>query len=38
MEELFLNKAGAPFKVSNAVDMSMWVGARTAPQLMAAQP
>lgn len=38
MEELFLNKAGVPFKVSNAVDMALWVGARPAPQLMAARP
>ena len=37
MEALFLNKAGQPFKVSNAVDMSLWVGARPAP-LLAARP
>jgi hypothetical protein len=36
MEELFLSKSGVPFKVSNAVDMSLWVGAKPAPQLMAA--
>ncbi|WP_421837784.1 hypothetical protein [Novosphingobium sp.] len=35
MEALFLGKSGTPFKVSNAVDMSLWVGAKTAPQLMA---
>jgi hypothetical protein len=38
MEALFLNKSGTPFKVSNAVDMSLWMGAKTAPQLMAARP
>ena len=38
MEALFLNKSGTPFKVSNAVDMSLWMGAKTAPQLMAAWP
>jgi hypothetical protein len=38
MEALFLNKAGQPFRVSNAVDMSQWVGAKTAPQLMAVRP
>ena len=35
MEELFLDSRGEPFKVSNSVDMKLWVGARTAPQLMA---
>ncbi len=35
MEELFLNSRGEPFKVSNSVDMKLWVGAKTAPQLMA---
>ena len=38
MEALFLNKAGEPFRVSNAVDMSQWLGAKTAPQLMAVRP
>ena len=38
MEALFLNKSGQPFRVSNAVDMSQWVGAKTAPQLMAVRP
>ena len=38
MEALFLGKNGQPFRVSNAVDMSLWVGAKTAPQLMAVQP
>ncbi|RQW45443.1 multiheme c-type cytochrome [Novosphingobium sp. LASN5T] len=35
MEELFLNDRREPFRVSNAVDMNLWVGATTAPQLMA---
>jgi hypothetical protein len=35
MEELFLNSRGEVFRVSNKVDMSLWVGAKTAPQLMA---
>jgi hypothetical protein len=38
MEALFLNNAGEPFRVSNAVDMSQWLGAKTAPQLMAVRP
>lgn len=35
MEELFLNDRREPFRVSNAVDMNLRVGATTAPQLMA---
>ena len=35
MEELFLNDRREPFRVSNAVEMNLWVGATTAPQLMA---
>jgi hypothetical protein len=38
MEALFLNKSGEPFRVSNAVDMAQWVGAKSAPQLMAQRP
>jgi hypothetical protein len=34
MEELFLNSRHEPFRVSNKVDMSQWVGAKVAPQLM----
>jgi hypothetical protein len=33
MEELFLNGKGEVFRVSNAVDMSLWVGAKAAPML-----
>ncbi|CAH0497109.1 hypothetical protein NVSP9465_02161 [Novosphingobium sp. CECT 9465] len=33
MEELFLNAKGDVFRVSNAVDMSLWVGAKAAPLL-----
>ena len=33
MEELFLNAKGEVFRVSNAVDMSLWVGAKSAPLL-----
>ncbi|MFM6828839.1 MAG: hypothetical protein ACKOVA_00665, partial [Novosphingobium sp.] len=33
MEELFLNSKGDVFRVTNAVDMSLWVGAKTAPLL-----
>ncbi|MBA4355177.1 MAG: hypothetical protein C0409_10835, partial [Novosphingobium sp.] len=33
MEELFLNAKGDLFRVSNAVDMSLWVGAKSAPLL-----
>jgi hypothetical protein len=36
MEELFLNSRRVPFKVSNTVDMSLWVGAKAAPKIMAA--
>ena len=36
MEELFLNSRRVPFKVSNKVDMSLWVGAKGAPRIMAA--
>ena len=33
METLFLNSRRAPYKVSNAVDMSLWVGAKAPPML-----
>ena len=33
MEELFLNAKGEVFRVSNAVDMSLWVGAKSVPLL-----
>jgi hypothetical protein len=33
MEELFLNSKGDVFRVSNDVDMSLWVGAKSAPLL-----
>ncbi|OZA36065.1 MAG: hypothetical protein B7X92_07810 [Novosphingobium sp. 17-62-9] len=33
MEELFLNARGEVFRVSNAVDMAQWVGAKAAPIL-----
>jgi hypothetical protein len=33
MEELFLNSRRVPYKVSNAVDMSLWVGPKTPPLL-----
>ena len=36
MEELFLNSRRIPFKVSNKVDMSLWIGAKGAPRIMAA--
>jgi hypothetical protein len=33
METLFLNSRRATYKVSNAVDMSLWVGAKAPPML-----
>jgi hypothetical protein len=33
MEELFLNSRRVPYKVSNTVDMSLWVGPKTPPLL-----
>jgi hypothetical protein len=33
MEKLFLNNRRIPYKVSNTVDMSLWVGPRTRPLL-----
>jgi hypothetical protein len=33
METLFLNDRRVPYKVSNAVDMGLWVGPRTPPML-----
>lgn len=33
MEDLFLNSRGEVFRVTNKVDMSLWVGAKTAPML-----
>jgi hypothetical protein len=35
MEELFLNSRHEPFKVSNQVDMSLWVGASEGPRYLA---
>ena len=33
MEQLFLNSRRVPYKVSNTVDMGLWVGPRTPPML-----
>jgi len=33
MEQLFLNSRRAPYKVSNAVDMGLWVGPKAPPML-----
>jgi hypothetical protein len=33
MEQLFLNSRRVPYKVTNAVDMALWVGPRTPPLL-----
>ncbi|MFC4294744.1 hypothetical protein ACFO0A_06680 [Novosphingobium tardum] len=33
MEQLFLNERRVPYKVTNAVDMAMWVGAKAPPLL-----
>ena len=37
MEQLFLNDRRQPYKVSNAVDMAMWVGAKP-PRMLARPP